>query len=169
MESRKFHILKYYRSPCLDLHAYNHTYVYVCVCVCLCTITVGSNNNYSQYDDTSSGSETIPLNPTAPARGAAVPKLEHQTLLDIDNPEQNANSFGKPFESSVSKLCAFIEYLRLTTMTQGRSQEEDGRVDKSSSFSMDLFFVFGSKVYLYSRLYSFGNPKTLTTWFHGPE
>jgi len=65
---------------------------------------VGSNN-YSQYDDTSSGSETVPLNPTAPARGAAVPKLEHQTLLDIDNPEQNANSFGKPFESSVSKPC----------------------------------------------------------------
>lgn len=64
--------------------------------------TVGSN--YSQYDGTSSGSETAPLNP-APARGAAATtKPEHQTLLDIDNPEQNANSFGKPFESSVSTI-----------------------------------------------------------------
>lgn len=73
----------------------NAEYVRVCV------RTVGSS--YSQYDGTSSGgSETVPLNPT-PARGAASFKLpEHQTLLDIDNPEQNANSFGKPFESSVS-------------------------------------------------------------------
>lgn len=65
----------------------------------VCVQTVDSN--YSQYDGTSSGSETVPLNPT-PARGAATVKPEHQTLLDIDNPEQNANSFGKPFESSVS-------------------------------------------------------------------
>jgi len=65
----------------------------------VCVHTVDSN--YSQYDGTSSGSETVPVNPT-PARGAATVKPEHQTLLDIDNPEQNANSFGKPFESSVS-------------------------------------------------------------------
>lgn len=70
-----------------------------CMYFCLYICTVGSN--YSQYDGTSSGSETAPLKP-APARGAASSKLEHQTLLDIDNPEQNANSFGKPFESSVS-------------------------------------------------------------------
>ncbi|XP_022167207.1 potassium voltage-gated channel protein Shab isoform X2 [Myzus persicae] len=69
---------------------------------------VGSN--YSQYDGTSSGSETVPLNPT-PARGAANVKPEHQTLLDIDNPEQNANSFGKPFESSEVKEYLDAEHL----------------------------------------------------------
>ncbi|KAL4143588.1 hypothetical protein QTP88_005906 [Uroleucon formosanum] len=70
---------------------------------------VGSN--YSQYEGTSSGSETVPLNP-APARGAATAKPEHQTLLDIDNPEQNANSFGKPFESSGNMtVSCFIEKL----------------------------------------------------------
>ncbi|XP_060878701.1 potassium voltage-gated channel protein Shab isoform X2 [Metopolophium dirhodum] len=69
---------------------------------------VGSN--YSQYDGTSSGSETVPLKP-APARGAATAKPEHQTLLDIDNPEQNANSFGKPFESSEVKEYLDAEHL----------------------------------------------------------
>ncbi|KAL5241909.1 hypothetical protein ACI65C_009319 [Semiaphis heraclei] len=70
---------------------------------------VGSN--YSQYDGMSSGSETVPLNP-APARGAVTAKPEPQTLLDIDNPEQNANSFGKPFESSGNmSVSCFIEKL----------------------------------------------------------
>ncbi|XP_029343502.1 potassium voltage-gated channel protein Shab isoform X2 [Acyrthosiphon pisum] len=69
---------------------------------------VGSN--YSQYEGTSSGSETVPLKP-APARGAATAKPEHQTLLDIDNPEQNANSFGKPFESSEVKEYLDAEHL----------------------------------------------------------
>jgi hypothetical protein len=78
---------------------FQHSYVSVYILCAMCVQTVGSN--YSQYDGTSSGSETVPLNP-APARGAATAKPEHQTLLDIDNPEQNANSFGKPFESSVS-------------------------------------------------------------------
>lgn len=68
------------------------------------------DSNYSQYDGTSSGSETVPLNPT-PARGAATIKPEHQTLLDIDNPEQNANSFGKPFESSEVKEYLDAEHL----------------------------------------------------------
>lgn len=73
----------------------------------MCVRTVGSN--YSQYEGTSSGSETVPLNP-APARGAATAKPEHQTLLDIDNPEQNANSFGKPFESSVSTTRSIVRH-----------------------------------------------------------
>jgi len=76
----------------------------------MCFRTVGSN--YSQYDGTSSGSETVPLKP-APARGAATVKPEHQTLLDIDNPEQNANSFGKPFESSVSTPLADLTPLQV--------------------------------------------------------
>lgn len=84
-------------------------------CVRMCVRTVGSN--YSQYDGTSSGSETAPLNP-APERGAVTSKLEHQTLLDIDNPEQNANSFGRPFESSVStRQC--IQYNNCTVCTIG--------------------------------------------------
>ncbi|XP_050429743.1 potassium voltage-gated channel protein Shab isoform X2 [Adelges cooleyi] len=64
---------------------------------------VGSN--YSRYEETSSGSETVPLNPAPPAKAGASTKMEEekQTLLDIDNPEQNANSFGKPFESAEVK------------------------------------------------------------------
>ncbi|VVC25946.1 Potassium channel, voltage dependent, Kv,Voltage-gated potassium channel,Potassium channel tetramerisation- [Cinara cedri] len=117
---------------------------------------VGSN--YSQYDGTSSGSETAPLNPT-PARGAATSKLEHQTLLDIDNPEQNANSFGRPFESSEVKEYLDAEHLTpyptsdirtplnvemktLKSATDGtsggggkwRSRNEVGSVDSSDTY-----------------------------------
>ncbi|XP_050533911.1 potassium voltage-gated channel protein Shab isoform X2 [Daktulosphaira vitifoliae] len=72
---------------------------------------VGSN--YSQYEETSSCSETMPLNPPPPARGAVHDSKvkQEQTLLDIDNPEQNANSFGKPFESAEVKEYLDAEHL----------------------------------------------------------